>query len=70
VSDADPEPDEALIQAACEEHGLGGDDLFLVANLVGRPRATWPACCGQGCRPCMDDVAAAAETVLRRRRST
>jgi hypothetical protein len=51
---------DRAVAEACAAMGLGGDDVFLVASLVERPRDTWPGCCGSGCQPCMDDVAAAA----------
>jgi hypothetical protein len=56
---------ERALDEACEAFGLTGDDRFFVASLLDRPQRTWPACCGSGCRPCMDDVVGAAEQVLR-----
>ena len=61
----DTQLDEAL-EEACNAFGLRGEDRFLVAALVERPARTWPACCGSGCVPCMDDIVGAAERVLLR----
>ncbi len=52
---------DRAVAAACAACNLHGDDVYLVASLVERPRAAWPACCGSGCDPCMEDVALAAE---------
>jgi hypothetical protein len=56
----DAEAIDRAVAEACAARNLHGDDVFLVASLVERPRATWPGCCGSGCDPCMADVAAAA----------
>ena len=55
----DTEIDEAVARC-CARRGLAGDDVFLVASLVERPRASWPGCCNSGCEPCMDALTAAA----------
>jgi hypothetical protein len=56
----DEEAIDRAVAEACAACNLHGDDIFLVASLVERPRDTWPGCCGSGCEPCMNDVAAAA----------
>jgi len=51
---------DAAVARACEEVGLRPTDRPLVRDLLGRPETAWPPCCGASCRPCTDDVAAAA----------
>ena len=58
---------DEVIRAVCDKHGIDGDDVFLVCALLNRRRSGWPGCCGAGCSPCMDDVTAAAEELIKLR---
>ena len=56
---------KALLIEVCARYGIREADHFWVLDMVRNPGAA-PACCGSGCDPCVDDVAAAAETIRRR----
>lgn len=65
---ARPTEDEIdrAVAETCAARNLQGDDVFLVASLVERPRSAWPACCESGCDPCIKDVVCAADIVRAR----
>ena len=52
-------PDRVLLEA-CEQAGVRADDAFLVKDLMRRSPATYPACCGNSCTPCAEDLICAA----------
>ena len=57
---------ERAVAEACLARGIDEGYGFYVKDLVHRPTASWPACCGGGCHPCMGDVCAAAKDALKR----
>ena len=56
---------DEVIHTVCEKHGIAGEDVFLVCALLNRKPSGWPGCCGSGCDPCMENVTAAAEELLK-----
>ena len=57
-----PELERALEQASDE---LGLKDYYrdCVRPILGTPRSAWARCCGGGCEPCTETLAAVAARV-------
>ena len=55
---------EAALAQASRELGLADYYRDIVRPLLRMPRSQWPSCCGGGCEPCAQTLAAVAERVL------
>lgn len=58
--------EQKIILETCREMGLDRWDAQIVEDMLGRPESAWPICCGSGCTPCSDDLAAAARRIKTR----
>jgi hypothetical protein len=55
---------EAALAQASEEVGLQSYYRDCVRPLLRTSREGWPGCCGGGCEPCAQTLAAAADRTL------
>ncbi len=62
--DANDAAVKAAVEQACVDVGLPLAYRSVVRQLLQTPPSEWPACCGEGCFPCQQSLADAAQRAL------
>jgi hypothetical protein len=57
---------ETMLEQVCAAQGVAPREHDAIRALVAVPPATWPACCGAACRPCVEEQKSLAREILAR----